>query len=228
MDNEPEVIRQQMQETRTSLTEKLETLEQQVVGTVQSAKTAVTETVENVKGAVQETVQSVKNTVDLPLQVRRHPWAMVGGSLAAGCLAGYLLTEPRRPPSFHALSAASHSDVPWPHPHPNGGTRGRHAAEPSAMREPSHEAQAPSSGPSWLGELKHTFRNEIQQVEGLALATLLGALRDVVTRNVPEKIAPQVSEIIDNVTAKLGGKPIRGSVLDPHFAQRTTASGVSG
>ena len=50
MDNEPEVIRQQMEEHRTALTEKLEQLEDRVLGVA----TAVSETVENVKNEVAE------------------------------------------------------------------------------------------------------------------------------------------------------------------------------
>jgi ElaB/YqjD/DUF883 family membrane-anchored ribosome-binding protein len=103
MDNEPEdVIKHQMLETRQSLAEKLETLEQQVVGTVQSATTAVTDTVETVKEAVQqtvetakasvrETVDAVKETFDVTEQVRKHPWIMVGGSVALGYVAGRFL-----------------------------------------------------------------------------------------------------------------------------------------
>src|SRR5262245_55877302 len=98
-DEQPKVIRHQMEETRASLTEKLETLEHQVVGTVQGATSAVTETVENVKeavaetvetvkGTVRETVETVKETFDLSRQVDRHPWLMVGGSVALGFLCG--------------------------------------------------------------------------------------------------------------------------------------------
>ncbi len=100
MENEPEVIQQQMQDTRTALTEKLETLEAKVVCSVEGATTAVTETVENVKQAVQETVTNVKETVhdaaesmkhafDIGAYVDEHPWLMVGGAFAVGCLGGY-------------------------------------------------------------------------------------------------------------------------------------------
>ena len=41
MDNESEVIRQQMDETRSALSDKVELLEQQVVETVHGATTAV-------------------------------------------------------------------------------------------------------------------------------------------------------------------------------------------
>src|SRR5947209_5600271 len=114
MDNEPEeVIKHQMLETRASLAEKLETLEQQVVGTVQSATTAVTDTVESVKDAVQETVEmarasvhhtveAVKDTFDLSLQVRRHPWFMMAGSVALGYAGGCLLNRAGHRPSTTA------------------------------------------------------------------------------------------------------------------------------
>src|SRR5947209_4304511 len=97
MDPQPDVIRQQIEETRSSLTDKLETLEAEVKGTVQSAK----ETVESAKGAVEGTITSVKESVqsatetvkrtfDIPYQVDRHPWAMMGLSLVSGVIAGAL------------------------------------------------------------------------------------------------------------------------------------------
>src|SRR5262245_40678802 len=51
MENEPELIRDQMQETRTAMTEKLDTLQQKVSDTVESITTPVTETVQTVKEA---------------------------------------------------------------------------------------------------------------------------------------------------------------------------------
>src|SRR5437762_1903548 len=104
MDNEPEVIREQMAETRASLADKIESLEGKVVGTVQDATCAVSDTVENVKEAVQETVTSVKDTVsdtvegvkeslDLRRQVDRHPCLMMGAAVAVGYIGGSLLSR---------------------------------------------------------------------------------------------------------------------------------------
>jgi len=99
---ELEVIRHQMEGTRASLTEKLDTLENQVIGTVSQATDAVAHTVEDVKSAVgsvtetvQETVQSVKEAFNLSDHVRHHPWAMMGGAVAAGFIGGYLLGPSR-------------------------------------------------------------------------------------------------------------------------------------
>jgi len=52
-----------MEETRASLTEKLGTLEQKVVGTVENATTVVTETVDAIKETVHETVATVQDGV---------------------------------------------------------------------------------------------------------------------------------------------------------------------
>ncbi len=101
MENEPEVIRQQMDETRTALADKLEKLEQQVVGTVHDASEAVNETVGSVKEAVHETVQTVKESVhetmhsvkevfDIRHQAAVRPWMMMTGAVGLGFLGGLL------------------------------------------------------------------------------------------------------------------------------------------
>ena len=102
MDDDAEVIRHQMQETRSSLTDKIERLEQTVTQKVQTTTAAVTDTVESVKGAVQDTVQTVKGTVNDTVDtvkeafnVRRYfeeyPWAAFGAAVGAGFAGGVLL-----------------------------------------------------------------------------------------------------------------------------------------
>ena len=72
MNDTPEVIRQQMEDTKSQLSEKLESLECQV----------------------SDGVQSVTDAFDLPLQIARHPWMAVGGSLFLGYLASEILNSP--------------------------------------------------------------------------------------------------------------------------------------
>ncbi len=104
---EPEVIRRQMEAQRASLAEKLETLENKIVRTVDEAREAVAETVQTVKDSVQSSVDTVKDTVhssvetvketfDVRLQVQRHPWAMFGGAIGVGFAAGWLLNRAPR------------------------------------------------------------------------------------------------------------------------------------
>src|SRR5947209_1914983 len=87
MDHEAEMIRDQMQETRGHLTEKLQALESQVTGTVETVTDTVKSTVETVKDSVEGAVESVANLFDLRLQVQRHPWGVFAGGVAVGYVA---------------------------------------------------------------------------------------------------------------------------------------------
>jgi len=88
----PEKIERDMERTRESITEKVAALENQVLGTIQTATTTVTDTVQAVKEAVtsaptavkdtvRETIASVKETVSsfsVSECVSSNPWAAPG------------------------------------------------------------------------------------------------------------------------------------------------------
>ncbi len=102
MDDDPEVIRSQMDQTRSDLTEKLESLETRVAEGMQTTGAVVSDTMTSVRGAV----QSVSESLDFRLQVQRHPWLAVGGSLAVGFLAGRLTAPQSGRPSLPAHAPA--------------------------------------------------------------------------------------------------------------------------
>jgi ElaB/YqjD/DUF883 family membrane-anchored ribosome-binding protein len=222
MDNEPEeVIKHQMLETRASLAEKLETLEQQVVGTVQSATNAAADTVESIKEAVEqtieqarssvhETIEAVKETFDLPHHVRAHPWAMLGGSVALGYASGRLLGRARHATDKGYLEGAPSLSTLAAHPKSE-----RDGGLASSLSPASREAPSSlSAQPGVLSELGETFKTEITKLKGLALGTMLGVVRDMVTSSAPPQLGPELAEVIDSLTLKLGGKPIEGPVLN--------------
>src|SRR5262245_10198406 len=118
MDQEPDLIKEQMAETRVSLTDKIEKLEDTIKGNVESTLQTATGTVENVtekveetvstvkeavegsveavKETVHETVETVKEAFNLRHHVQRHPWAMLGGAVVVGFLGGRLLGQAQR------------------------------------------------------------------------------------------------------------------------------------
>jgi len=217
MAEEPDVIRGQIEETRSALTDKLETLEGQVRETVQSAKETVEDTIENVKSSVHETVESVKRTFDLKYQVEQHPWAMLGGSLVTGFLLGHFVPG-RRPPSrgFPATEAfrgpapdfgRSHS-VPENYAGYDGpnGTRSAAPSTPAFAAEPSR--------PGLLSRLRHTFDDEIDKVKGMAVGAVLGIVRDLAKESFPQ-LAPQIEDVVNSATTKLGGQPVAGPFFEP-------------
>jgi len=112
--------RHDMEDTRASMTEKLELLEERVRETLEESKSAMEDIVENVKGTVDETVNAVKETVDgakstvedivenvkgtmddtvtsvkqafdLSYQVNRHPWFLFSGAVLLGGFLGGLM-----------------------------------------------------------------------------------------------------------------------------------------
>jgi len=219
-------VRQQMTETRTALTEKLETLEYQVKETVQEARAAVQDTVVTVreavhdtvgsiKDSVHDTVDSVKETLDVERQVRRHPLGMVAGAAALGFLGGYLLFRDR--PAQRANGSGRYND----------GDRFQHFVPPTVSSSPP-PAPTPAASPSrrqeegWMAKLGKQLEPELDKVKGLAIGTTVALVRDLVMPSVPPALSEQVREMLDGVATKLGGQPVREPILSetPTFSHR--------
>jgi ElaB/YqjD/DUF883 family membrane-anchored ribosome-binding protein len=182
VDNELEVIRHQMEETRSSLADKLGELESQIRGAVEGATNLVTdtaetvqETVHNVTETVQETVHNVTEAFDLSKQVERHPWPMMGAAVATGFVGNLLLSRLGGVTELASSAAASL----------NGATS-RVAA---AVERP---------GP---------VRDMLVRLKGLAIGALMGGMRDMVVRALPPEYADDATQMVDDLTVQLGGKP---------------------
>jgi len=218
MAQEPDVIRQQIEDTRSSLTDKIETLESEVRTTVLNAKETVEDTIENVKGTVEETLESVKETVhgtvntvketfDLRRQVDRHPWAMMGGSLVAGFIAGRLFERDHH--IYHWgrdrwVNRMAEASPPVAAPRSDG--------RYTASERPATPAAA-AAEPSWTDTLRSQFREEINLVKGLAIGAAMGVARDLIKQSLPQ-LSPQVDDVMNRVTSKLGGEPIHRPLVD--------------
>jgi len=191
---DPEAIRHQIDETRCSITEKLEALEEQVIGTVQDARETVEETIENVRSSVKGTMQSVKRTFDVKYQVEQHPWPMMGASFLAG-VAGAVLYDNLR----------------------NRGQDNRYRPyQPPELRSEHVRQQAPvePSGPGW----REMFHEEIDKAKGVAVGYLMALARDWAKQNFPD-LAPQIHDFMSGATEKLGGSPVEHSVLQDAYGE---------
>jgi len=216
-----------MEETRASMTEKLELLEERVRETVESAKSTVEDIVENVKGTVDETVGAVKETVgdarstvegivenvkdtmddtvtmvkqsfDFRYQMDQHPWMMLGGSVLAGYLLGGRGSRSTR--SYRTRRS-------WTGAEAKRSGYFATVVNPDADTQPATypQPQTPTSSlwDSTLGQ----FREELDIIKGAAIAALMSSVRDMVKQSMP-RIAPQLKKAIDSATAKLGGQPL--------------------
>jgi hypothetical protein len=170
-----ETIRQQMDETKFQLSDKLESLELQVSETVQQTGAAVNttvaavqETVESVTEGFRDAAQSVTNAFDLRLQIERHPWIVVGGSFVLGYFLNDLLSgSPRNPIEVPELAPARFSTLPN-----RENVSGEDASE--FFESPANAINsAETTDPSW-----YYLRN-------IMLGTVLGIAQEAALRAVP-------------------------------------------
>lgn len=182
-------IEREMKETRTSMADKIAALENQVVGTIQSANDAVADTVENVKSVVTETVdsvkdavtsvkgtvqgmtESVKDTFDVGSKVRENPWIAVSSSIAAGFVSGILLGKSGSRSSETKRSRESTSREPIP----------------SAPMFQTARSTAPSQPKraSWLDDIFHRLEQQAKKLGEAAVSQLGDALIAHVGQIVP-------------------------------------------
>ena len=189
----PEQIEHDMLETRESLTAKVAALEQQVVGTAQTAADTLTGTVEKVKEIITtapETVKkaaeavtdTVKKAFDISGHVRNHPWTAFGVSAGLGFLTGWL-TAPRReslgysdrvaPPPATGMPTPTRSEYA-----PEMPTRSAYAAEPPAPEPPA--------GPGVFGRLLDLLGKKAQEIAENAINTASAAVNKTVETTLPK------------------------------------------
>jgi len=234
MTRDQDVIREQMENTRTALSEKLEELENRVTAKVAGATQDVAQTVETVTGSVQETVETVKDTVqetvetvkdtveetisavkesvsavkslfDVPAHVDRYPWTAMGASVAVGYLGGEYLLRPSTHRSRSQVPAFTAKETIAAPVYTNGQSAGGRLASELPSAKP----------PSWLDRLEP----ELSKLKGLALGVLMGTIREMVTQATGEKLGHSLAEIIDSATEKIGGTPVPPETLQSMSAE---------
>jgi hypothetical protein len=59
------------------------------------------------------------------------------------------------------------------------------------------------------------FAPEFQKLKSLAVGTLMGMAREMVSEPLPDQMRPQAKEILDNITTKLGGEVMSREAVEP-------------
>lgn len=201
---EQEEIRQQIDESRNALVEKLELLEEKVAETVQNATNtvaeatatvlntvnnataSVTDVVENVNTAVQgtvdtvrhtvtDTVESVKHTFDLSEQIQRRPWEMLAGAVAVGYVGGCYLGQSATPYVNPVLSQNGNHGASSP-PYENGSASHVISSYPATSPVAHSVTDRPvqSSASSNLVSKTPGASNTLQELFGDELSKLKG------------------------------------------------------
>jgi ElaB/YqjD/DUF883 family membrane-anchored ribosome-binding protein len=215
--------RHDIEETRASMTEKLELLEERVRDTLDETRTAVGDIVENVKGTVEETVGAVKETVDgakstvenivenvkdtmddtvtkvkqsfdLRYQVDQHPWLMVGGAVVAGSLLAGLLH--RREGSHYY----SYSDNPLQRGNYVADTTGGTGPYTISGEEDDKTSQESAPSPSSTAKQQRSWGSTLGQFQ-----EELDAVKSVVTGAVMSTVMGTLQELIRQNIPSMAG-----------------------
>ena len=191
-------MRQDIDCTRSDMADKLEALEDRVMGTVQSAH----ETVDDSIQMARDTVATVKRNFDIKYQVEQHPWAVVGGCFFVGLALGGLYLgvrrRSRRAPNWPAADETRLVGSPY-----------LHAEQPSngriaAAAPPPQPYSMSANRPGFFGR----FDEEIDKVKGMAVGYVMGLVRDSIKDAVPQ-LASQIDDVMNSATTKMGSKPVQ-------------------
>jgi phage-related protein len=200
-------------DTIQSVRDVVDSVKDSVQGTVDSVKDSVQGTVDSVKETMADTVEGVRQTFDLHRQVDNHPYLMVGGAVVVGFVAGRLLNVA---PAARAMGRAAESFGPSVSRFAQSAASNLGTAASAVGSTAASVGGAAVTTGGWMGALESMFGPEIDKVKELAIGTLLGVVRDMAVKAAPETMVPQVREIMDGLTTKLGGKPIEGPVFETH------------
>jgi ElaB/YqjD/DUF883 family membrane-anchored ribosome-binding protein len=185
-------LQQDMVQTREAITEKVTALENQVLGTFQTAADTVTNTVDAVKEAVTDAPAAVRETVKQTVAavkdsigsisvggcVRERPWTSMGATIFAGFLIGYRTAR-----------------------EPRGRTRPVPAAAPAPA--PAVAATRPSEPGLFSNLIAKVEGNVLRLVED-AMNTAFESLQRSLSSHVPEVVESAVQH---QAETHLNGRP---------------------
>ena len=197
--DELERLRADIAGTRCALSNKLESVEQElrdnvrkttdsVVDTLHAVKNTFTGTIDEVRDRFTGTVNTIKSELDVRRHVQSHPWLVVTGSAVAGFAAARLLPPARRT----TIEYSPREPVP----------------AMSIREEPHRAREGLPTRPGTMQRLIHRFEPELRRLQGLAIGSAMDVVRRFVRESAPPSMAEELDDIIRSATEKLGGRPV--------------------
>jgi len=235
-----EVIKHQMEETRSRLAEKVQQLSEQTGNTVQTVTDVVTtvkDTVSDTVNTVSDTVTQVKDTVAETVDTMRETVAETVDTVREQVAETVqdvkdlfnLSRQMQNHPWLIMGGAAALGFVGGRLliPEPSG----------SSAQESESRAAAKPAQESWrysweqqhagvAGTLMEALGPVIDKVKGMALQALFNVAKDVVVSAVPDNFRAQVNEIFSDLTCRLGAESCAGGQEhhEGNGAQRASSS----
>jgi len=154
----------------------------------EATRSSIVRTLEQVESKVRNKMEEMKATFDIKQKVSANPLAAVGGAVAAGVLAGVLLSRRGHSPE-HASSESTFSE----YEEDRSVTRDEFAPR----RGENHRIR------SFLHSLAANLEDEIHMAKGMAVGAGLGAVMRQVEQKAPN-LTPYFRPILESVHQKTG------------------------
>lgn len=204
----PDQIEREMFLTRDSITEKVAALENQVLGTIQTATSTVSETVQAVREAVTTAPSAVRESVRQAVGavkesvasfsvsgcIRDNPMAALGTSTLGGFLIGYLLPGGERNLFRRPIMARGH-DAPAPFGQAGTAHGERPAVPHRAEAAPGREPERPG----FFGQMWERMGRELGGLAEQALSTAIASLKQSISTKVPQVVDTAVGRVSEQV-----------------------------
>lgn len=169
-EKEPEEIRQQIELTQASLSEKLETLEN-----------GVKETVKDARKEVRNTVKRARRFLDIRHHVRKHPWVAFGGAIGIGYgLSSFLFSRDSR--SAGLSTNGEYNLNGW--------------ESPQTLK--SHNGEMRSKVRPQNGYFKEV-RNGLFDLGGLVAGEVLVSVGETLRQSLPAPYSEKVGKVIEKI-----------------------------
>jgi ElaB/YqjD/DUF883 family membrane-anchored ribosome-binding protein len=195
-------IRQQITRTRSSLVQKIDSLEKQVKATIDGSA-------ESFKEKVEQVAQSVKETFDLRRQLEEHPWAMLGGSLVVGYLAGRVVSRGRGISSTTAKTATADGHVASSLEPPPAATELPATDQPSSATC-SYRTESKNSAPTFLEQFTQQLAPELNELKALAIRAAAEFLREVIEQALESARSSHVPRATEDAPRHADSAPTPG------------------
>ena len=247
-----EETRHDIEDTRASMNEKLELLEERVRDTLEETRTAVGDIVDNVKGTVEDTVGAVKETVDgakstvenivenvketmddtvtkvkrsfdLRYQVEQNPWLMAGGAVVVGSILGSLMN---RDEGRRYSSYTTDSMHTGNYVADTTGGTGPYSISGEGDGEASQTNSVPSyqdqKQRSW-GSALGQFQEEFDVVKGVVTSAVMGTVMKTLQEMIRQNL-PSMTSQFDEAMNRIGKK--WGVKPNEHDPNHELANGI--
>ena len=181
----PELIEQRLREQRRNLTSKVAELGREVSNSVHETTDSVRSTMHSLHGGVNETfstlngsindtiqsaVSSTTEAIDIRPQIRANPLSCVGASLAAGLIAGLLVTR-----------SSHNAGVP----------------QAFASHANSFGGTTPTHKPSWIDGLLDQVAHEVKKVAGEVMTLAADQAKQSVSAGMPNLVNGLLSRVAE-------------------------------